>query len=58
MAKYKQGLKQKVQDALIYILDATTMQGLIDQAIKINNRIYQQERANKGQERLVLKKLQ
>jgi len=40
MAKYKQGLKWKVQDALIYILDATTMRGLIDQVIKINNRIY------------------
>ena len=40
MAKYKQGLKWKVQNALIYILDAITMRGLIDQVIKINNRIY------------------
>ena len=30
MAKYKQGLKWKVQDVLIYMLDAITMQGLID----------------------------
>ncbi len=30
MARYKQGLKWKVQDALIYILDATIMRGLID----------------------------
>ena len=57
MARYKQGLKWKVQDMLIYILNATTMRGLINQAIKINNRIYQQERANKGQERSALKKL-
>ena len=40
MAKYKQGLKWKIQDTLIYMLDTTTMQGLIDQAIKINNKIY------------------
>ena len=30
MAKYKQGLKWKVQDALIYMLDTTIMRGLID----------------------------
>ena len=30
MAKYKQGLKWKVQDALIYMPDATTMQKLIN----------------------------
>ena len=30
MAKYKQGLKWKVQDVLIYILDTMTMQRLID----------------------------
>ena len=56
MARYKQGLKWKVQDALIYMPDATTMQGLIDQVIKIDNRIYQWERASKGQRNLMLKK--
>ena len=30
MAKYKQGLKWKIQDVLIYMLDVMTMQGLID----------------------------
>ena len=40
MARYKQGLKWKVQDMLIYMLDAITMQRLINQVIKINNRIY------------------
>jgi len=36
--------------------DATTIQGLIDQVIKINNRIYQQKKASKGQGNLTLKK--
>src|SRR6266571_4464476 len=49
MARYKQGLKWKVQDILIYMPDATTMRGLINQAIKIDNKIYQRERASKGQ---------
>ncbi len=40
MAKYKQGLKWKVQDMLIYMPDAIMMRGLIDQVIKINNKIY------------------
>ena len=30
MARYKQGLKWKVQDALIYILDTITIKGLIN----------------------------
>src|SRR6266702_1609470 len=40
MARYKQGLKWKVQDVLIYMPDTIIMRGLIDQVIKINNRIY------------------
>ena len=40
MARYKQGLKWKIQDVLIYMPDATTIQGLINQVIKIDNRIY------------------
>ena len=58
MARYKQGLEWKVQDALIYMPDTTTIQRLIDQVIKINNRIYQQERANKGQRNPMPKKPQ
>ena len=48
MAKYCQGLKLKVQDALILIKDTKDMTSLIKQAIKIDNRIFQRERANKG----------
>ena len=48
MAKYCQRLKLKVQDILILIKNADSMTSLIEQAIKINNRIFQRERANKG----------
>ena len=40
MAQYKQGLKAKVQDTIILMEDADTLRELIDQLIKINNRIY------------------
>jgi len=40
MAQYKQGLKAKVQDAIILMEDTDTLRELIDQLIKINNRIY------------------
>jgi len=52
MAQYKQGLKAKVQDAIILMEDADTLRELIDQAIKIDNRIYQREQAKKGQDRV------
>ena len=48
MAKYYRGLKLKVQDILILIKNAEDIISLIKQAIKINNRIFQRERANKG----------
>ena len=48
MVKYRQGLKLKVQDALILIKDTNSIMDLIKQAIKINNRIFQRKRANKG----------
>ena len=48
IAKYRQGLKSKVQDILILIKDADSIIDLIKQAIKINNKIFQRERANKG----------
>ena len=48
MAKYCQGLKSKVQDTLILIKDANSITDFIKQVIKINNRIFQRERANKG----------
>jgi hypothetical protein len=52
MAQYKQGLKAKVQDAIILMEDANTLRELIDQAIKIDNRIYHREQAKKGQDRV------
>jgi hypothetical protein len=52
MAQYKQGLKAKVQDAIILMEDADTLRELIDQAIKIDNRIYQREQTKKGQDRV------
>jgi hypothetical protein len=52
MAQYKRGLKAKVQDAIILMEDAENLRELIDQAIKIDNRIYQREQAKKGQDRV------
>jgi len=40
MARYKQGLKSRVQDALIYMQDAENIRDLINQAVKIDNRLY------------------
>ena len=58
MAKYKQGLKAKVQNALIYIQNAKSMRELIDQAVRIDNRIYQREKITKGQSKPTQKSLQ
>ena len=46
--KYHQRLKLKVQNALILMENANSITDLIKQVIKINNRIFQRERANKG----------
>ena len=43
MVQYKQGLKAKVQDAIILIEDVEILRELINQVIKINNQIYQRE---------------
>ena len=48
MAKYCQRLKLKVQDILILIKDTEDITSLIKQVIKIDNRIFQKEKANKG----------
>ena len=48
MAKYYRGLKLKVQNVLILIEDIEDIRSLINQAIKIDIRIYQRERASKG----------
>ena len=48
IVKYHQKLKLKVQDALILIKGTNSIIDLIKQVIKINNRIFQKERANKS----------
>jgi len=48
MSQYKKGLKLKVLDTLVLIEDPKNMQELINKIVKINNRIYQREQANKG----------
>ena len=48
MAQYKKGLKSKVLDALVMVEDLEDMRDLIDKIVKINNKIYQKEQANKG----------
>jgi len=56
MSQYKKGLKSKVLDALVLVEDPENMQELIDKVVKINNRIYQREQANKGNVRQILVK--
>ena len=48
MSQYKKGLKSKVLDALVLMEDPENMWELINKVVKINNRIYQREQANKG----------
>ena len=48
MFQYKKGLKAKVLNALVLIKDSKNMQELINKIVKINNRIYQREQANRG----------
>ena len=47
MSQYKKRLKLKVLDALVLVEDSKNMQELINKVVKINNRIYQREQANK-----------
>jgi len=56
MSQYKKGLKLKVLNALILIEDFKNMWELIDKVVKINNRIYQREQANRGNIRQILVK--
>ena len=52
MVQYRQGLKAKVQNAMILIKDFKDIKKLIKQAIKIDNRIYQSKRAKRELGRL------
>ena len=47
MAQYKKRLKSKVLDVLVLVKDLDDIKYLINKIIKINNRIYQREQANK-----------
>ena len=53
MAQYKKGLKLKVLNALVLMEDPKNIQELINKVVKINNRIYQREQANKGHNKQV-----
>jgi len=48
MSQYKKRLKSKVLDTLVLIKDPKNMWELINKIVKINNRIYQREQANKS----------
>jgi len=56
MSQYKKELKSKVLDALVLVEDPKNMQKLINKVVKINNRIYQREQANKNNIRQILVK--
>jgi len=56
MSQYKKGLKLKVLDALVLVEDPKNIWELINKVVKINNRIYQREWANKGNIRQILVK--
>jgi len=47
IAQYKRGLKAKVLDMLVLVEGPDNIRDLINKVIKINNRIYQREQANK-----------
>ena len=48
MAQYKKGLKLKMLDMLVLVKDPKDIRDLINKVVKIDNRIYQREQANKG----------
>ena len=43
----------KIQNILIFMEDIESLTDLIKQIIKINNRIFQRERANKGSNKTI-----
>ena len=53
MSQYKKGLKSKILDALVLVKDSKNIWELIDKVVKINNRIYQREQANRGNVRQI-----
>ena len=47
IAQYRKGLKAKMLNALVLVEDLKDIKDLINKVVKINNKIYQKERANK-----------
>jgi len=47
MTQYEKGLKLKMLNTLVLVKDPESIKDLIDKIIKINNKIYQREQANK-----------
>jgi len=54
MAQYRKGLKIKMLDTLVLVKDLKDIKDLINKVVKINNRIYQREQANKRHNKHVL----
>ena len=54
MAQYKKKLKSKVLNALVFMENPKGIKDLIDKIVKINNKIYQREQANKGRNKQIL----
>jgi len=48
MAQYKKELKSKILNALVMVEDLKDIRDLINKIVRINNRTYQKEWANKG----------
>ena len=48
MAQYKKRLKSKVLNTLVLVKNLENIRDLINKVVKINNKIYQREQANKG----------
>ena len=48
MAQYRRGLKSKVQTTMIPMDDATTLSELVDQAIKVDSRLYQADKTGRS----------
>ena len=53
MVQYKQRLKAKVQNIIILMEDPNNIKKLIKQAIKVDNRIYQNKRVRRELNRLL-----
>ena len=50
MAQYRRGLKAKVQTTMIPMDDPSDMRDLIEQAIRVDNRLYQSEKSGRTQQ--------